>query len=119
MATATKIKLSGSTDGERILVSQTATLGNTIHATGTGLSTVVIDEISFDLANVSAAAVLVTIEWGGVAAKDIIKINLDPYEIRSFTNILAGTGSAANTLSIFAATTNVVTVGGWVDRYTL
>lgn len=66
MATYNKIKLSGSTDGKGIKVTQTATPGTTIHtAHATSL-----DEIWLYAVNSNSAAKKLTIEWGEATAPD-------------------------------------------------
>ncbi len=58
MATFSKIKLSGSTNGRGIAVAATSTLGTTIHATGTSAS--VLDEVWLYAANIHSSAVTLT-----------------------------------------------------------
>lgn len=117
MATFEKVKLSASTGGRRVKVAATSSAGTTIHATG--ISATVIDEVTLDLCNTSASAVTATVQWGGTTATDDeVKISLDPYEVRQYTGILHGDGSAGRTIAVYAGTTNVVTVGGWVNRIT-
>ena len=63
MATFSKLKLSGSTNGRGIAVTATATLGTTIHtAHATAL-----DEIWLYAANIDSTARILTVEFGGVA----------------------------------------------------
>ena len=113
MATFSKVKLSGSTDGKAIKVVQTATAGTTIHtAHATAL-----DEIWLYAHNSSAASVKLTLEFGGTAAPD------DHIEI---TIGAEGTGLVlvspglllTNSLIVkaFAATANVITLTGYVNR---
>jgi hypothetical protein len=118
MATFSKQKLSGSTDGKAIKVAATSSSGTIIHATGTSDS--VIDEIWLYAYNSSAAAQLLTIQFGGTTAvDDDIKITLPSQSGLTLVVpglILTGTGSAANTVRAYAATTNVVTISGYVNR---
>ena len=68
MATFSKLKLSGSTNGRGIKVTQTATAGDTIHTAVAGTDDY--DEIWLYCVNTSAAAVKLTIEYGGVSSPD-------------------------------------------------
>jgi hypothetical protein len=120
MATFSKVLLSGSTQGKAIKIAATTSgsAGTTIHATGT--SSVTEDEIWLYAYNSSASSVQLTIQWGGVTAVDN-EIKLSIPSVSGLTLvipglILTGTGSAANTLSAYAATTNVITVTGYVNR---
>lgn len=118
MATFTKIALSGSTRGKAIKVAQTASTGTTIHATGT--SATEIDEIWLYAYNSNAAAQLLTIQFGGTTAVDNdIKIIIPSQSGLTLVVpglILTGDGSAANTVYAYAATADVVTLSGYVNR---
>ena len=118
MATYTKIKLSGSTQGRAIKVAATASTGTTIHATGTSSS--IIDEVWLYAYNSSTAAVLLTVQYGGTTAiDDDIKITIPSQSGLTLVVpglMLTGTGAAANTIYAYAGTTNVVTVSGYVHR---
>jgi hypothetical protein len=118
MATFSKEKLSGSTQGKAIKVAATASVGTTIHATGT--SATIQDEIWLYAYNSSAAAVVLTIQFGGTTAVDNdIKLSIPATSGLTLVVpglILTGTGSAANTVSAYAGTTNVITISGYVNR---
>ena len=118
MATFTKVLLSGSTQGKPIKVAATATTGTTIHATGTSSS--IIDEVWLYAYNSSTGPIALTVEYGGTTAPDQnIKIDIPPTSGLTLVVpglILTGTGAAANTISAFAGTTNVVTISGYVNR---
>ena len=120
MATFTKVLLSGSTQGKAIKVAATTSgsAGTTIHATGTSSS--VIDEVWLYAYNSSASSTVLTIQFGGVTAVDNeIKLSIPPTSGLTLVIaglVLTGTGSAANTIAAYAATTNVVTVSGYVNR---
>jgi hypothetical protein len=120
MATYSKEKLSGSTQGKAIKVAATASVGTTIHATGT--SATIQDEIWLYAYNSSAAAVVLTIQFGGTTAVDNdIKLSIPATSGLTLVVpglILTGTGSAANTVAAYAATTNVITISGYVNRIT-
>jgi hypothetical protein len=112
MATYTKLKLSGSTDGKGIKVAQTATAGTTIHtAHATAL-----DEIWIYAVNSGVADVKLTIEWGEATAPD-----------GNIEGTIEGEGGLAlvvpgllltNSLVVkaFAGTANVIIIHGFVNR---
>jgi hypothetical protein len=118
MATFTKIALSGSTQGKGIKVVATASTGTTIHATGT--SSTIIDEVWLYAYNSSTGPVSLTVEFGGTTSPDNnIKIDIPPTSGLTLVVpglILTGTGAAANTVTAFAGTANVVTLSGYVNR---
>lgn len=119
MATFSKIKLSGSTDGKLIKVAATATAGTTIH-TGSS-STSVIDEIWLYAVNSDTTDRKLTIEFGGTSAPD----DLIEQTITAESGLLlvvAGLVIVGNATPLvvraFAATANVVMIGGYVNRIT-
>ena len=120
MATYSKVLLSGSTQGKAIKVAATASAGTTIHATGT--SATIEDEIWLYAYNSSSATVTLTIQFGGTTAVDNdIKLSIPATSGLTLVVpglILTGTGSAANTVAAYAATTNVITISGYVNRIT-
>ena len=113
MATFSKVKLSGSTDGKAIKVVQTATAGTTIH---TAHSTA-LDEIWLYAHNSSASTVKLTLEWGEATAPDgNIEINIGA---EGTGLVLVSPGLLlTNSLVVkaFAGTANVVTLTGYVNR---
>ena len=118
MATFSKVKLSGSTNGRGILVAATASTGTTIHATGT--SSTVLDEVWLYAYNSDTAAVTLTVEFGGTTApNDNIKLSIPATSGLTLVVpglILSGTGSAASTITAFAGTTNKIVITGYVNR---
>ena len=113
MATFTKVKLSGSTDGKAVKVAATATAGTTIHtAHATAL-----DEIWLYAHNSSSTTVKLTLEFGGTAAPDDhIEINIGA---EGTGLVLVSPGLLlTNSLVVkaFAGTANVVTLTGYVNR---
>jgi len=115
MATFTKTLLSGSTDGKAIKVVQTATAGTTIHTAVSGTAS--FDEVWLYAHNSSAATVKLTLEWGEATAPDgNIEINIGA---EGTGLVLVSPGILLqNSLVIkaFAATANVVTLTGYVNR---
>lgn len=114
MATYTKLKLSGSTDGKAIKVVQTATAGDTIHAAhATDL-----DEIWLYAVNSQVAAVKLTIEWGEAAAPDgNIEVTI-PGESGLFLVVPGLLLTNSLVVKAFADTANVVMLHGYVNRIT-
>jgi len=119
VATYSKLKLSGSTDGRLIKVAQTATAGTTIH-TGSSTATT-IDEVWLYAVNSDTTDRKLTIEWGGTSAPD----DLIEQTITAESGLLlvvAGLVVVGNATPLvvraFAATANVVMIGGYVNRIT-
>jgi len=110
----TKVKLSGSTDGLMTKVVATATLGTTIHtAHATSL-----DEIWLYAVNSSAANVKLTLEFGGATAPDcLIEVTI-PAESGLMCVLPGLLLTNSKVLTAFAASANVVMVGGYVNRIT-
>lgn len=118
MATATKRKLSGSTDGKPIKVVQTATVGDTIHTAVAGTTAGTYHEIWLYAYNGHTAAVVLTLEFGGATVPD--------------QNIVVSVANKSGLLLVvpglilqnemvvkaFAATANVITISGWVNSIT-
>ncbi len=114
MAVFSKQLLSGSTNGRSILVTQTATTGDTIH-TAHATST---DEIWLWAFNSSAAGVKLTIEFGGTTApNDTVEQTIGAES--GFELVIPGL-PLTNSLVVraFAASANVVTINGYVNRVT-
>jgi hypothetical protein len=114
MATYTKVKLSGSTDGRMIKVAATATLGTTIHAA----HATALDEIWLYAVNSDSTARKLTIEFGGATSPDnLIEITIQP---EAGLELVVPGLLLTNSLSVtaFCATTNVVMIGGYVNRIT-
>ena len=118
MATFTKTLLSGSTRGKGIKVAATATPGTTIHATGTSATT--IDEVWLYAYNGHSSDVLATIEFGGTTSPDdTIKVTIPAQSglvLVAPGLTLTGDGASALTVRAFAATADVVTIHGYVNR---
>jgi hypothetical protein len=119
MATFSKQILSGSTDGKAIKVAATATAGTTIH-TGSSTATT-LDEVWIYAVNTSASDVKLTIEWGGTSSPD----DLIEYTVKAENGlylIIPGLILKGNATPLvvraFAATANVITITGYVNRIT-
>jgi hypothetical protein len=114
MATYTKLKLSGSTDGKGIKVTQTATAGDTIHtAHATSL-----DEIWVYAVNSQSLAVKLTLEWGETNAPDgNIEVTI-PGESGLYLVVPGLILTNSSVVKAFAATANVIIIHGFVNRIT-
>ena len=114
MATFSKLKLSGSTDGKQIKVVATATAGTTIHtAHDTAL-----DEVWLWAVNSDTTARKLTVEWGEATAPDgNIEVTI-PAE-SGYLLVVPGL-ILTNSLVVkaFAGTANVLLVNGYVNRIT-
>ena len=119
MATFSKEKLSGSTDGRLIKVAATATAGTTIH-TGSATATTY-DEIWLYAVNSDTTARKLTIEWGGVTSPDD-NIEVTVAAENGLLLVVAGLVIKGNATPLvvraFCATANVVMIGGYVNRIT-
>lgn len=119
MATYDKLVLSGSTDGQGILVAATASSGTTIHTASSTATT--LDEIWLYAVNSSASAVKLTVEWGTTTAPNG-NIELTVPSESGLTLVVPGLILKGNATPLvvraFAGTTNVVIVHGYVNRIT-
>lgn len=117
MATYSKVLLSGSSQGQPILVAATSSPGTNIHTTGTSSS--IIDCLTLYAHNVDTTARKVTIELGGTGTNNTIEVTV-PAESGLMLVVpqlpLTGTGAATKSVAAFCATTNVVAISGFVDR---
>jgi len=117
MATFTKQKLSASTDGRAVKVAATATAGTTIH-TGSSTSTTY-DEVWLYAVNTSAAAVKLTIEWGGTTSPDdLIELTVQPEAglVTIAPGLLLKGNATPLVIRAFAATADVITIHGFVNQ---
>lgn len=120
MATFSKLTLSGSTDGRAIKVAATGTPGTTLH-TGSSTATTY-DEIWLYAQNTDTTARKLTVEWGGTTSPDdLIELTI-PAEsglvLVAPGLLIKGNASTALIVRAFAATTNVITIHGYVNRIT-
>jgi hypothetical protein len=119
MATYSKIKLSGSTDGKLIKVAATATAGTTIH-TGSATATT-IDEVWLYAVNSDTTDRKLTIEFGGTSAPDDLieqTITAESGLILVVAGLIIVGNATPLVVRAFAATANVVMVGGYVNQIT-
>ena len=120
MAVFSKVLLSGSTQGKAIKVVATGTPGTAVHTTGT--SAAVLDEVWVYAFNSDTVDRLLTIEFGGATAPDqnIVQTIVAKTGLTLVVPglVLTGDGGAGATVKAFAASANVVTVTGFVNRIT-
>lgn len=116
MASYSRQLLSGSTNGQPIKVAATATPGTLIHTAIAGTSA--FDEVYAWVTNTSGAAVLLTIEFGGVTDPD----NLITKQLSIPANsppIPVLTGQVLQNgliVRMFASAGNVLLASGYVNR---
>lgn len=119
MATFTKKKLSGSTDGKAIKVSGTGTGSTvTVHDAVAGTTVGTFDEIWVYANNTSATAATLTLEWGTATAADgNIELTVQPEA--GLVTVIPGL-ILQNTLAVkaFAGTANVILLSGFVNAIT-
>ena len=112
-SSAFKRKLSGSTDGKAIKITQTATPGDTIHTAVAGTTAGTLDEIWIWAFNSHTTVVTLTIEFGGNIGPDNLITQTIPFKKGVFL-IIPGL-LLQNTLKVraCAGTANVVTIMGF------
>ena len=114
MATYSKQLLSGSTNGKQIKVATTSSSGTLIHTAVSG--TTGLDEVWLYAMNTDTTSRKLTIQWGGTTSPDdLIELTI-PAE-SGYTLVVPGL-LIQNSLVIraFAATANVIVIGGYVNR---
>ena len=122
MATLSKLCLqpAGTTGtGLAIKVAATATAGTAIHTASATATT--IDEIWLYAVNTSTSAVKLTIEWGEATAPDgniELTVAAESGLVLVAPGLLLQGNASAKVVKAFAATTNVITIHGYVNRIT-
>jgi len=116
MATYSKTKLSGSTNGRGIKVVATASAGTTIHTAVAG--TADWDEVWLYAQNSDAFSLKLTLEWGGTTSPDdTIEVTIPAEQ----GLVLVAPGLLLQNelvLKAFAASANLITIHGFVNRIT-
>lgn len=115
MATYTKAKLSGSTDGKPILVAATATPGTAIHTPVTGSTSW--DEIWIWTYNMDTVDRTLTIEYGGAGTTNEIKVTVPATSglVHVIPGLIINNG-ATTTIKAYGSVTNKLTVSGYVNQ---
>lgn len=108
--------LSGSTNGRMIKVAATSTPGTTIHTAVSGTTANTFDEIWLWAANSDTTARKLTIEFGGTTSPDDTIEQTIPPESGLFLVVPGWILDNGCVVKAFAATANVVTVGGYVNE---
>lgn len=112
MATFSKIKFSESTDGLAVKVVQTATAGTLVHTAHASA----LDEVWLYAYNGHSADVELTVEFGGAAAPDqniILTVGTKSGLALVVPGLIL---TNSTTLRAFAATANVITLSGYINR---
>lgn len=114
MDTFTKTKLSGSTDGRQIKVVATTTPGTTIHTGVSGTSDY--DEVWIYATNNHTSTLNLTIEWGGTTSPDdLIQMSI-PAKTGLYLLIPGLVVQNGVVIKAYAASANLISVSGWVNR---
>lgn len=115
MATFTKQKLSGSTDGRGIKVSSnTAGSGVTVHTSVAG--TTDFDEIWLYAYNSDASTINVTVEFGGTTSPDNTITQSVPAQSGLYLLIPGFPLQNSAVVTVYASKVNVVSMYGFVNR---
>jgi hypothetical protein len=112
-----KLKLSGSTDGQPIAVAAIVSPGTTIHTAQSGTVAGSYDEVWLWAVNTSAAACELTIQFGGTATSNAISVSLPAKS----GNLLVCPGLVLqNSLLVkaYAAVASVINLSGYANRLT-
>ena len=115
MATYTRNKLSGSTDGLSVKIAATSTPGTTIHTAVSG--TAGWDEVYIWITNTSGSAVALTIEFGGTTDPDnlIVKSLSIPANSPPIPIVTGQMLRNSLVVKAFAGTANVLLATGFVN----
>ena len=112
MATFSKIKFSESTDGLPVKVVQTVTAGTLVHTAHASA----LDEVWLYAYNGHSADVVLTVEFGGASVPDQ-NIVLTVGTKSGLALVVPGLIlTNSKTLKAFAATANVITLSGYINR---
>jgi hypothetical protein len=117
MATAVKRKLSGSTNGKGIEIAATATPGDLIHTAVAGTTAGTFDEIWLWAQNNHTSDVIVTVEFGSHDHADNIIVTI-PSKGGLVPVVPGFILQNAQDVNVFAATTAVIMVHGFVNAIT-
>ena len=116
MATFTKTIFSASTDGRAILVSATSSAGTLIHTGPT--TTTHLNEIWLYAMNSDTTARKLTVQWGSTSTpQDDIELTVQPESglVLVTPGLLIKGNATPLVVRAFAATTNVITIHGFVN----
>ncbi len=114
MATYSDVTLSGSTNGRMVKVVATGTPGTTIHTAHATAK----DEVHLWAVNSDSTDRKLTIEWGGTSSPDDLIEFTVPAEDGLYAIIPGFRLTGSLVIKAFAATANVIMIGGYVNRIT-
>ncbi len=121
MATFSKLKLSGSTDGRGIKVTGNSNAALTTLHTTPSANTNVTDEVWLYAVNSSATTAKLTVLWGGSSdPDDTIEISVagESGLVLLIPGLMLQSNTSPNTRSVtaFANTASVINIHGYVNR---
>lgn len=117
MASFSKEILSGSVDGRAIKIAATGSPGTLIH-TGSPTATV-LEEVWLYCQNTDTTARKLTIEWGGTTSPDDqieVTVLAESGLVLVVPGLILKGNATPLVIRAFAATTNVLTIHGYVNR---
>ena len=112
MATYSKVKLSGASDGLNNKIAATSSAGDTVHTAHASA----LDEIWLYACNTSGSDVKLSVEWGATSDDERlteVTIGAEAGWVLVIPGLLL---SNSLVVKVFAATTNVINVNGYVNR---
>lgn len=116
MAQYTKLKLSQSTNGRPIKIAANATPGTLLHTAVAGITDQ--DEVWLYATNNHTANLELTLELGGTTSPDdLVKFSV-PFKSGLYLVIPGFVFNNGVAIRAFAATANLISVTGWVNRIT-
>jgi len=116
MAGYTKKQLSGSTNGKQIKVAATASPGTLIHTAVSGI--VDFDEVWLYVTNNHTANLAITVQLGGTTSPDdLIQLTV-PFKSGLYLVVPGIPLNNGQIVRVFAASANLISVSGWVNRIT-
>lgn len=117
MATAVKRKLSGSTDGKGVSITATGTPGTLVHTASASTAAGTYDEVWLYAQNNHTASVVLTVEWGSHDAVDNIIVTI-PAKSGLVPVVPGFILQNSMDVNVFAATTAVIMIHGFVNSIT-
>lgn len=116
MASATRLVLSGGTEGQPILVAATATPGTTIHTVGANTGTTGCEEVWLWANNTSTSPIKLTVEWGGTTSPNNTVEQTIPAEAGAIVVIPGWVLQNSRVIRAFAATANLIIINGYANK---
>ena len=117
MTEVTRVGLSGSADGEMILVTATSTVGTTIHTSTNQVSASRYDEVWLFASNKHSAPVDLTIEIDVAnTSTSYFKVSV-PADDGLYVVLPGISVNSSKIITAFAATGDVINIGGYVEQH--